>query len=55
MNYCMVVLNRKIEYGICSLFCFNDEDVWICSSDSILCFYNLKGELVREIYIKFGN
>lgn len=55
VNELWIVLDRNIEYGICSLFCFNDEDVWMCSKDNILWFYKLKGELVREIYIKFGN
>lgn len=55
MNEPRVVSNRNTEYGIRSLSCLNDEDVWTCSSDSILRLYNLKGELVREIQTKSGN
>lgn len=50
-----IVSDRNTEYGIRSLSCLNDEDVWTCSNDSILRLYKLKGELVREIHTKSGN
>lgn len=50
-----IVSDRNTEYGIRSLSCLNDEDVWTCSNDNILRLYKLKGELVREIHTKSGN
>lgn len=32
-----------------------DEDFWICGSDKIMRFYNIWGELLKIIEIKFGN
>lgn len=55
VNEPLVVSDRCTEYGLRSLSCLNDEDVWTCSSDSILRLYNLKGELMRAIHTKSGN
>lgn len=55
VNETLVVSDRYTEYGLRSLSCLNDEDVWTCSSDSILRLYNLKGELMRAIHTKSGN
>lgn len=55
VNEPLVVSDRCTEYGLRSLSCLNDEDVWTCSSDSILRLYNLKGELMSAIHTKSGN
>lgn len=44
-----IVLDINIEYELCSVFCLNDESVWMCSNDNVMCFYNFYGELVKLV------
>lgn len=55
VNELLIVLDINVEYGLCSVFCLNDENVWMCCSDDMMRFYNFKGELVKLVYIKLKN
>lgn len=30
VNELLIVLDINVEYGLCSVFCLNDENVWMC-------------------------
>lgn len=55
VNKLLIVLDLNVEYGLCSVFCLNDENWWMCCSDDMMRFYNFKGELVKLVYIKLKN
>lgn len=53
----IIFINIEFKFfnRLCSVFCLNDENLWMCCSDDIMRFYNFKGELVKLVYIKLRN
>lgn len=54
-NEPLIVSDINAEYGLRSVSCLNDENVWTCCSDDMMRLYNLKGELVKSVHTKSKN
>lgn len=54
-----IIKDVNIDYGednnLFSVFCFNDDKLWMCGYDSVMRFYNLNGILIELIEIKLEN
>ncbi|XP_052703999.1 uncharacterized protein LOC128180150 isoform X2 [Crassostrea angulata] len=51
----ITAIDTEYRYGIYSVMCVNDTEIWTCANDNLMKLYNLHGELVKSIQTKSGN